>query len=618
MGDEMSMTWYTTPVDVCFSKYCLAKFREYLKTIYPSLEALNKHWECEFTSWDSVMPMTFEEILTRSNAAPWSTHREFMDKLFADNVNMQANVIRKIFPNGYYGPTGLEGSPYVYGGGTNFKHMKKLTMLSAYMDARIPLSFNRKNRMIMCYRGYKRTEISQHINYWEGLFVGERGANHWYTWSFFKPDITPAQKRMFYSDIMWELRSGIAGLMVNSDKFTNEAAILYSHPSVRSNFIKEDKQSIYDNLLSFARYFEDRAVGYRFILPEELEDATLNKFKLLVLPESTALSAKQVEAIKKFVAAGGIALADYEVALEDEWNVPLSKGQLDSLFGIRQRSYGLANIEPKSNLAIKKCGKVKVTTGKANGTFSDALSRKYPILITNKYGKGKTLYLNFRFDYAKERALGNDSLSRLLDKYLTIPSKYQPLKTLDNKLVSRTMTTFYTNGQNTYIGILPELPKGNWTKAKLEDLTKFTFKAKFTMPKTSYLYNVRTGQYYGYTKSCTLDLTPAKAVMLSSLPYKVNSLTLKAAKQVKKGSTLQVAVNLNASSKSLGHHIFHLTVKTPDGQVPWFYRQTKEVKNGKATFEIPFALNALAGTYEITVKDAATKVTKSVKVECQK
>ena len=618
MGDEMSITWYTVPVDICFSQYCLPKFREYLKTIYPSLDALNKHWETEFKSWDKVMPMTFEEVLTRSNAAPWSTHREFMDKLFADNVNMQADVIRKIFPKGYYGPTGLEGSPHVYGGGTNFKHMRKLTMLSAYGDARIPLSFDRKNRMIMCYRGYKRTEISQHINYWEGLFAGERGANHWYTWSFFQPDVEPAEKRMFYSDIMWELRSGIAALMVNSDKFTDEAAILYSHPSVRSNFIKEDKMNFYDNLLSFARYFEDRAVGYRFILPEELEDGTLNKFKVLVLPEATALSEKQAQAIRQFVKNGGTVVADYEVALEDEWNVPQSKGKLDDLFGVRQRSYGLANIEQTRTLAIRKCGKVKVTTGKAHGMLRDALNRKYPILITNTFGKGKALYLNFRFDYAKERISGNDSLRTLLDRYLTFRTKYTPLKTMNGNPVGRTMTVFYHNGKNSYIGLLPDLPKGNWAKAKPDDLNKFAFKAKLTLPGKSHLYNVRTGKYYGYTAVCTLDMIPAKAVMLSSLPYKVTGLTLNSAKSVKPGSAVKVAVSLKTSNGAAGHHVFHLTVKTPSGEFPWFFRQTKETANGKAVFEVPFALNTAEGTYEITVKDAATKVTETIRIQCKK
>ena len=618
MGDEMSITWYTTPVDVCFSKYCLPKFREFLKTIYPSLEALNKHWETEFKTWDSVMPMTYEEVLTRENAAPWSTHREFMDKLFADNVNMQADVIREVFPNGYYGPTGLEGKPYVYGGGTNFEHMRKLTMLSAYGDARIPLSFNRNQRVIMSYRGYKRTELSQFINYWEGLFTGERGANHWYTWSFFQPDHTPAEKRNFYTKLIWELRSGLAALLVNSEKVTDEAAILYSHPSTRSNFLKEDKMDVYENLHSFARYFEDRAMGYRFILPEDLTNGTLNKFKVLVLPEATAISKKQAQMIRDFVNKGGIVVADYETALEDEWNVPQSKGMLDDMFGIRQRSTGLFNVEPTKQLDIRKCGKIKVVKGKAKYVFKDALNREYPVCIVNQFGKGRTVYLNFRFDYAKQRTFENDSLRLLLDSCLNFKSRYTPLMKMDGKPAGRIMTTFYKNGKNTYIGLLPELPRGNWTKAKPADLKKFAFKARCTLPGKGHLYNARTGKYYGTASVQTLDMIPAHAMLLSLLPYKVNGLDIAAKKTVKAGETAKISVTLKTSAGTAGHHVFHMTVKTPDGETPWYFRQTKETANGKAVFEIPFAMNSAAGIYEVTVKDAATGTSKTVKINCKK
>ena len=84
------------------------------------------------------------------------------------------------------------------------------------------------------------------------------------------------------------------------------------------------------------------------------------------------------------------------------------------------------------------------------------------------------------------------------------------------------------------------------------------------------------------------------------------------------GSAVKVAVSLKTSSGAAGHHVFHLTVKTPSGDFPWFFRQTKETANGKAVFEVPFALNTAEGTYEITVKDAATKVTETIRIQCKK
>lgn len=618
MGDEMSITYYSTPIDICFSKHCLPEFRKFLMTIYPSLDELNKHWETNFKSWNDVMPMTFDEVMTRENAAPWSTHREFMDRLFANNVNMQADVIRKVYPNGYYGPTGLEGKPHVYGGGTNFEHMRKLTMLSAYGDARIPLSFDRKKRMIMCYRGYKRTELSQFINYWEGLFAGERGANHWYTWSFFQPDGRSAEKREFFRKHLWDLRSGLAALMVNSDKFTDEAAILYSQPSARSNFLKTDKMEVFDNLISFARYFEDRAMGYRFILPADLENGTLNKFKLLVLPESTAMSAKQAQAIRNFVKNGGVLLADYETALEDEWNVPLAKGMLDDLLGIRQRSMGFANAAATKERNIRKVAKAKAVKGKINGSIKDQLNRQYPILITNQYGKGRTLYLNFRFEYAKQRESGDSSLRYLLDQHLNMKQKFTPVKTMNGKSAGLVMTTFYHNGANTYIGLLPGLPAGNWQKAKPDDLKKLTYKVKFTLPGKGHLYNARTGKYYGTNPVRIMNMTPAHAMLLSLLPYKVTALDVKADKMTAKpGDIIKLKTAVKVSGGKAGHHVFHMTVKTPDGKTPWYYRQTQETQNGIAEFALPIALNDPVGSYEITITDAATKTTEKIRIACK-
>ena len=67
IGDENSLTSYTRPLDICFSPYCLSKFREWLKREYGNLDNLNKCWETNFSSWDEVKPFTTKEILKRKN-----------------------------------------------------------------------------------------------------------------------------------------------------------------------------------------------------------------------------------------------------------------------------------------------------------------------------------------------------------------------------------------------------------------------------------------------------------------------------------------------------------------------------------------------------------------------
>ena len=315
---------------------------------------------------------------------------------------------------------------------------------------------------------------------------------------------------------------------------------------------------------------------------------------------------------------GGVLLADYETALEDEWNVPLAKGMLDDLLGIRQRSMGFANAAATKEHNIRKVAKAKAVKGKTNGSIKDQLNRQYPILITNQYGKGRTLYLNFRFEYAKQRESGDSSLRYLLDQHLNMKQKFTPVKTMNGKSAGLVMTTFYHNGANTYIGLLPGLPAGNWQKAKPDDLKKLTYKVKFTLPGKGHLYNARTGKYYGTNPVRIMNMTPAHAMLLSLLPYKVTALDVKADKMTAKpGDIIKLKTAVKVSGGKAGHHVFHMTVKTPDGKTPWYYRQTQETQNGIAEFALPIALNDPVGSYEITITDAATKTTEKIRIDCK-
>jgi len=114
--DELSTTISANPFDYDFSPTSLAAFREWLKTRYASLEALNKQWQTSFANWDSVLPFTTDQIkqrtgagkpgpetkvdwaevraekldlakskseTTRWNFAPWADHRSYMDLALA-------------------------------------------------------------------------------------------------------------------------------------------------------------------------------------------------------------------------------------------------------------------------------------------------------------------------------------------------------------------------------------------------------------------------------------------------------------------------------------------------------------------------------------------------------
>ena len=128
-------------------------------------------------------------------------------------------------------------------------------------------------------------------------------------------------------------------------------------------------------------------------------------FKVLLLPQPVAMSAKECEQIKAFVQRGGVVIADNMTATMDEHCKRLPKGQLDDLFGIVRKSVswspmpsgGEAWVTKDEPLAVYEPD-ISATTGKP------MFQAKAPAAIVNRYGKGFAIYLNLDMrDYGKLR-----------------------------------------------------------------------------------------------------------------------------------------------------------------------------------------------------------------------
>jgi hypothetical protein len=151
---------------------------------------------------------------------------------------------------------------------------------------------------------------------------------------------------------------------------------------------------------------EDLGFQFSFVSYEQIERGELlsRKFKVLLLPQSVAMSARECEQIRAFVRAGGIVIADNMTATMDEHCKRLPQGQLDDLFGIRRKSVGWS---PKTEGGeVQVAGEtisvyepdIAVTNGKP------MFHSKAPAVIVNRLGKGVAVYLNLDMrDYGKLR-----------------------------------------------------------------------------------------------------------------------------------------------------------------------------------------------------------------------
>jgi beta-galactosidase len=81
----------------CYCPNTMARFRDWLKKKYGTLDLLNEAWYRTFQEWEEVEPPRFGTILTYTDYIDW---KEFISDKLAEDLRMKANAVRKIVPNG--------------------------------------------------------------------------------------------------------------------------------------------------------------------------------------------------------------------------------------------------------------------------------------------------------------------------------------------------------------------------------------------------------------------------------------------------------------------------------------------------------------------------------------
>ena len=600
LGDEMSMTTYQKPIDFCFCKYCLAGFRTWLKQQGWTLEKLNKVWMTNYSSWDKVMPQTYNEMLFEKSPAGFVAHRLYMDKVFADALLKIRKEIRKKYPRAMAGPTGVVNTPHTYGGNWNFSSMSAFDTATYYGTPRIPLSFNRDNRLIMKHYGYSNLEGEFRQTLWDGLFAGERGTNTWTGQIFLRPDLKLTPVRKYYSDLLHHLKNGPGDLLFHAKKYTSQAAILHSQVSVIANFMKPAKGDYPEKELSFARVLEDLGVGYRFVAPEELNTEFLKKFKVLILPEVSAIKDSDIALIKEFLRNGGKVIADWDIASLDENCNPRAIPALNEIFGIKTgrqvfrkvKSHTLDGISIDNAVTGVVC-----TTGVPAGS---AVCKRgtAPLAIRNK----NTLYLNFEPKYASRREA---AFRKLIGDFLKLdsPAKYETQHAV--------MHSYFTNGRNLYIGLLPQAAFPGWQDADKKAAAKHSISGKLKLARKSHLYDVRAGQYLGYGKIFNVKTIPGDGTLLAALPCKISDVSVTAPAQINAGVTAVISAQVKTADGSTPEtSVLSMRVFNPDNQEVPEYRQVRPAPAGKFSFRFPSSLNG-KGKWKIVIRDAATGCSKT-------
>lgn len=562
LRDELSIGSFASPMDYCFDPRTISAFREWLKSQYVSLENLNREWDMDFTSWDNVEPMTTYEIKDRErealkagkpeNYAPWADHREFMDLTFAQTLGRMRDIIHEIDPDA---PVGIEGTqmPSAWGGYDLWRLSKVIDWIEPYDIAcsrKIFRSFLPPKAPILgTVFGTDYHRLSRKL--WWLLLNGDKGCIIWDDEKSRciekdKDGLPLTERGKNLEPIFTELKN-IAPTIFKLRRLDDRIAIHYSQASIRAHWMFDSRadrdtwprrfssyEAKHSRLAkvrdSFLRVIEDLSFQCNFVSYEEVEAGKLIEagYKVLLLPQSVAMSSRECEQIEEFARAGGIVIADNMTATMDEHCKRLSKGQLDDLFGIHRvqvgwRGEGEAFYLPKSvedaiPLQVYEPD-ITLTTGNAKH-----IVQNIPAVIENKVGKGSAIYLNLDIhDYSKHR-LGpskGDNYQLLFRQLLQSAGIESPVKVIDslsNQPVPCVEIWRYEGDDADYVAFMRNAEYDADSLGHAGDNNNLEIEkpipVSVILPQKREIIEIRTGKVFGLTDKIALELDPWKPIIL--------------------------------------------------------------------------------------------------------
>lgn len=643
VGDEGSLSSYADPVDFCWGPHTLRSFRGWLREQYGSLEALNRTWGSDFRDWDSVVPLTTEAARREGRYAPWADHRTYMEVSFARAYETVRDGVREGDPDGHIALSGTQvTSPW---NGCDWHRLDAVIddflSYSGGNQWDIHRSFAKPGARIGFWTGYGRSGAAVKHEVWTAALQGVLHPQLFWSPSIVNPDMTFSRSGRDLGEAFRALRfEGIGRLLMEAERQDDGIALHYSMPSVHAAGIlghhpgrrETATRSLPETRDGWVRLLDDLGLSFRFLAAPQVEAGALEGKRVLVLPYSTALSDREAAAIRRFVEAGGVVIADAAAGLFDEHVAFRQEGALDALFGVsaprpRQRLMPAATGEAAPVTSPAK-GPVRVTPeGSALGlrasdlgalvalepsvraTTGRALARvgRADLAVTNAVGRGRTVYLNALLhpdDASHDAWRGvlravlesagvrpavtvRDPAGRPLTRVRVARYRFaghEVVAVLSGRLDVR--TAFGRDGVTVY----EDAEHGRVVRHPVE----------LQLPRRASVTNARTGEALGETDRLRTTLTAGDALVLSLGPAR-EPLSLSGPATARRGDAVEYTAT--GPAVTTARRLLRWQVFGPDAELRPEYARVSVEDGPAARFVLPSALNDAAGEYRVRVAD---------------
>ena len=588
-GDETNYA-YDNP-NLCWSKTCLAAFRERLKSVYPSLRALNQEWKTGFANWDAVTPITFAEAKESKVYARWVEHRLSCNHVFAQFYHRSGEALSKHDPDARAGFDGGVGLTRPNSGGDWWTLSREISILHSYIGNSDQMEISRsfahpKQVRGMWYGTYgltwqigPNTPTYCHFFPWYSLF---HQMNTTWFWTMgspgplsgYAPDLMSLPFFESRTDALKQIRSGIGKLLLASVRDNDRIAIHHSEVSRIADSLFAAKESDWSSayaaaVADFNKALEDSGLQYKYLSTDEVEDGALIRsgYRVFIMPHSRAVSDAEAQEIRQFAQQGGVVIADVLAGVLNGHGSPQGRSLLADIF-------------PSDTAGTT------TTVGEGESILIGDLLKGYARAHTDMFGWK-------RLPLEKSR-----ELATLLRDHAKIipPITIAPLK---GDAIPPTEIAQFHCGAVTFASLLREY--------FLYDNAEYPVRVEF--PKPTHIYDVLSGKYLGKTDRVDTSVS-YRAKLYALSPYKVTGMELTAPTTAAAGNpvAVQISVKADAGVKPSRHGL-RLEVSGPDEHViPW-YSQNLLGDEGRANANIPLAFNDPPGDYTVSVRDVMSGVT---------